>query len=118
MNLKYNTTPRQRPRPNPLATFFESRVVPIPGRRPGIKPIPVFHGLRNAEPEFKPNYRRTLADLDRDAAAFWRTTLTEPDGMIARIRAFSPTRRAVEKLAAKAKRRQLRKTGIEATEFR
>ena len=33
-----------------------------------------------------------MIDLDQDVAAFWRAALTEPDGMIARIRAFSPTR--------------------------
>ena len=43
-----------------MATFFESKVVPILERCPDIKPITVFHDLRNTEPEFKPNYRRTL----------------------------------------------------------
>ena len=55
-----DSPPRQRTRPDPLATFFESKVVPILERCPDIKPITVFHDLRNTEPEFKPNYRRTL----------------------------------------------------------
>ena len=106
-----DSTPRQRTRPDPLATFFESKVVPILERRPDIDPITVFHNLRNSEPEFKPNYHRSLVDLDRDVAAFWHAALTELDGMIARIRAFSPPRRAIEKLAAKAKRSTLEHGG-------
>ena len=91
INFRRIHPPRQRARPDPLATIFESRVAPIPGRRPDIKPLTVFHDLRNTEPEFKPNYRRTQVDLDQDAAAFWRAALTESDGIIARIRAFSST---------------------------
>ncbi len=55
-----DSPPRQRTRPDPLAMFFESKVDPILERCPDIKPITVFHDLRNTEPEFKPNYRRTL----------------------------------------------------------
>ena len=55
-----DTPPHQRTRPDPLAPFFESKVVPILERCSDIKPLTVFHDLRNTEPEFKPNYRRTL----------------------------------------------------------
>ena len=55
-----DSPPRQRTRPDPLAMFFESKVVPILKSCPDIKPITVFHDLQNTEPEFKPNYRRTL----------------------------------------------------------
>ena len=91
-----DSIPRQCTRPDPLATFFEFKVAPILGRRPDIEPITVFHDLPNTEPKFKPNYRRPLVDLDRDVAAFWNAALTDSDGLIARIRSFSPTRRAVQ----------------------
>lgn len=44
--------------------------------------------------------RATLVERDPDVAAFWRAVLTSGPTLAARVRAFQPDRRAVERLAA------------------
>ena len=73
-----DSPPRQRTRPDPLGTFFESKVVLILERCPDIKPITVFHDLRNTEPAFQPNYRRTL---ERRIRAWRAQTGAEKEAM-------------------------------------
>ena len=40
----------------------------------------------------------TMVELDRDVAAFWRAVMEHPTELVARIRAFSPTRESVEQI--------------------
>ena len=48
--------------------------------------------------------RATLVECDPDVAAFWRAALEHGDALIARVRAFTPSREAVERLAARPPR--------------
>jgi len=53
-------TPRGRRRPDPLAAFWDSEIVPILQAAPGIRAIAVFEELRRRHPEITANVRRTL----------------------------------------------------------
>jgi hypothetical protein len=52
--------PRERRRPDPLAMVWESEVVPILKRAPGIRAIAVLGELRRRHPDLNSNVRRTL----------------------------------------------------------
>jgi len=66
--------PRGRRRPDPLAEFWQSEIVPILERAPGIRAIAVLEELRRRHPELNPNVRRTLERRMRE----WRA-LAGPD---------------------------------------
>ncbi len=51
---------RGRRRPDPLAAIFESDVVPILEKSPGIRPVGVFEELMRRHPELGEGVRRTL----------------------------------------------------------
>jgi hypothetical protein len=52
--------PRERRRPDPLATVWETEVVPILKATPGIRAIAVLEELRRRHSDLNPNIRRTL----------------------------------------------------------
>lgn len=52
--------PRERRRPDPLAPYWDTEVVPILKAAPGIRIIGVLEELRRRHPELNPNIRRTL----------------------------------------------------------
>ncbi len=52
--------PRGRRRPDPLGALFDSEVVPLLSRAPGLRPVAVFEELMRAHPELSPGVRRTL----------------------------------------------------------
>ncbi|MGG5890658.1 IS21 family transposase [Falsiroseomonas sp. HC035] len=52
--------PRGRRRPDPLATFWESEVVPLLETAPGLRPIAVFEEMRRRHPDLDAGSRRTL----------------------------------------------------------
>ena len=52
--------PRDRRRPDPLAPYWDSEIVPILKAAPGIRAIGVLAELRRRHPELNPNIRRTL----------------------------------------------------------
>ncbi len=52
--------PRERRRPDPLASIFDSEVVPLLEAAPGIRPVAVFDELRRRHVELDPGVRRTL----------------------------------------------------------
>ncbi|HEV7276041.1 MAG TPA: IS21 family transposase [Devosiaceae bacterium] len=52
--------PRGRRRPDPLATFWESEVVPLLEAAPGLRPIAVFEEMRRRHPDLDAGSRRTL----------------------------------------------------------
>ncbi|HYW77372.1 MAG TPA: IS21 family transposase [Gammaproteobacteria bacterium] len=51
---------RGRRRPDPLGELFDSEVVPLLTRAPGLRPVAVFEELLRAHPELCPGVRRTL----------------------------------------------------------
>lgn len=51
---------RGRRRPDPIVAVWESEVVPILERAPGIRAIAVLEELRRRHPDLNPNVRRTL----------------------------------------------------------
>ena len=55
-----NSAPRGRRRPDPLADVFETEVVPILERSPGIRPFGGFQELMRRHPDLDPSVRRTL----------------------------------------------------------
>ena len=52
--------PRGRRRPDPLATFWESEVVPLLETASGLRPIAVFEEMRRRHPDLDAGSRRTL----------------------------------------------------------
>jgi hypothetical protein len=52
--------PRERRRPDPLASYWDTEVVPILKAAPGIRIVGVLEELRRRHPELNPNIRRTL----------------------------------------------------------
>jgi len=52
--------PRGRRRPDPLAAFFESEVVPLLKAAPGVRPIAIFEEMTRRHPDLAPGVRRTL----------------------------------------------------------
>jgi hypothetical protein len=52
--------PRGRRRPDPLAPYWDSEVVPMLKAAPGIRVIGVLDELRRRHPDLNPNIRRTL----------------------------------------------------------
>lgn len=52
--------PRERRRPDPLATVFDSEVVPMLEACPGLRPVAVFEELMRRYPELGFGVRRTL----------------------------------------------------------
>jgi hypothetical protein len=52
--------PRGRRRPDPLAAVWESEIVPMLERAPGLRPIAVFDEIRRRHREIGPGVRRTL----------------------------------------------------------
>lgn len=52
--------PRGRRRPDPLAGIFETDVVPLLQREPGLRPIAVFEELCRSHPQLPRRVRRTL----------------------------------------------------------
>jgi predicted DNA-binding transcriptional regulator AlpA len=52
--------PRGRRRPDPLAPYWDSEIVPILKAAPGIRVIGVLDELRRRHSELNPNIRRTL----------------------------------------------------------
>jgi hypothetical protein len=52
--------PRGRRRPDPLAPYWDTEIVPILKAAPGIRVIGVLGELRRRHPDLKPNIRRTL----------------------------------------------------------
>jgi hypothetical protein len=52
--------PRGRRRPDPLASVWDSEIVPILKATPGIRAIAVFEEIRRRHPEIGPGIRRTL----------------------------------------------------------
>src|SRR6516164_11040267 len=54
------TKPRGRRRPDPLASVFESEIVPMLCAAPGIRAIAIFEELCRRHPEIDPGVRRTL----------------------------------------------------------
>jgi hypothetical protein len=52
--------PRERRRPDPLASIFDAEVVPLLEAAPGIRPAAVFDELRRRHAELDPGVRRTL----------------------------------------------------------
>jgi hypothetical protein len=53
-------TTRERRRPDPLATVFDSEVVPMLEACPGLRPVSVFEELMRRHPEMGLGVRRTL----------------------------------------------------------
>ena len=51
---------RGRRRPDPLGELFDSEVVPLLTRAPGLRPVAVFEELMRRHPELSPGVRRTL----------------------------------------------------------
>ena len=54
------SSPRGRRRPDPLATIWDSEVVPLLRTSPGLRPIAVFEEMRRRHPELGAGTRRTL----------------------------------------------------------
>ena len=52
--------PRERRRPDPLASVWEAEVVPILKAAPGLRAIAVLAEIRRRHPEISPGVRRTL----------------------------------------------------------
>jgi hypothetical protein len=52
--------PRGRRRPDPLAPYWDSEIVPMLKAAPGIRVIGVLEELRRRHPDLNPNVRRTL----------------------------------------------------------
>ena len=52
--------PRDRRRPDPLASVFDAEVVPLLQANPTLRPIAVFEELRRRHPELPESIRRTL----------------------------------------------------------
>jgi hypothetical protein len=53
-------TPRQRRRPDPLAAYWESEIVPLLLASPGLRPISVLREMQRRHPGFSDGLRRTL----------------------------------------------------------
>ena len=51
---------RGRRRPDPLALFFDSEVVPLLEAAPGVRPIAIFEEMRRRHPQLQEHVRRTL----------------------------------------------------------
>ena len=60
--------PRERRRPDPLASVFEQEVVPMLKAAPALRSVALFEELRRRHPELPLNVRRTLERRIRD----WR----------------------------------------------
>ena len=52
--------PRGRRRPDPLAAVWDSEVVPLLNRAPGLRPVAIFDEIRRCHPEIAAGIRRTL----------------------------------------------------------
>ena len=52
--------PRERRRPDPLAGFWDSEIVPLLKAAPGLRPVGVFEELLRRHPGLNPGMRRTL----------------------------------------------------------
>src|SRR5262249_10204679 len=52
--------PRGRRRPDPLATVWDSEIVPMLEAAPGIRAVAIFEALLRCHPELGPGLRRTL----------------------------------------------------------
>jgi transposase InsO family protein len=52
--------PRERRRPDPLASVWDSEIVPMLEAAPGIRAIAIFDEIVRRRPETNPNVRRTL----------------------------------------------------------
>src|SRR5690349_10590452 len=52
--------PRGRRRPDPLAAVWDSEIVPILERAPGLRPVAVFDEIRRRHPQIGAGVRRTL----------------------------------------------------------
>ena len=52
--------PRVRRRPDPLATVWDSEVVPLLKSAPGLRPVAIFDEIRRRHPEIGGGIRRTL----------------------------------------------------------
>ena len=52
--------PRVRRRPDPLAAVWDSEVVPLLKRAPGLRPVAIFDEIRRRHPEIGGGIRRTL----------------------------------------------------------
>ena len=52
--------PRGRRRPDPLAAVWDSEVVPLLNRAPGLRPVAIFDEIRRRHPEIAAGIRRTL----------------------------------------------------------
>ena len=53
-------TPRGRRRPDPLAAYWDSEIVPMLQATPGVRPISVLGEMRQRHPAFPADVRRTL----------------------------------------------------------
>lgn len=51
---------RQRRRPDPLETTFDTEVVPLLKEAPGLRPVAIFVEMLRRHPELSPGVRRTL----------------------------------------------------------
>jgi len=52
--------PRRRRRQDPLATVWDSEVLPLLKSAPGLRPVAIFDEIRRRHPEIGPGIRRTL----------------------------------------------------------
>jgi hypothetical protein len=52
--------PRGRRRPDPLAEVWDSEIVPMLERAPGLRPVAVFDEIRRRHPAIDPGVRRTV----------------------------------------------------------
>ncbi len=69
--------PRGRRRPDPLAPFWDSEVVPMLEAAPGLRAVAVFEEILRRHPEISPGIRRTLERRIRT----WRA-LNGPDRQV------------------------------------
>ncbi len=54
------TKPRDRRRPDPLAAFFDTEVVPMLEGAPGLRPVAIFEEMRRRHPDLADGVRRTM----------------------------------------------------------
>ena len=52
--------PRERRRPDPLASIFEAEIVPMLQAAPGLRPVAIFEEMMRRHPELGDGIRRTL----------------------------------------------------------
>ena len=52
--------PRERRRPDPLETIFDTEVVPLLKEAPGLRPVAIFEEILRRHPELSSGVRRTL----------------------------------------------------------